>query len=443
MREEEIWRKLKEWLISSDLIDHTSYQEYVKTARFYIKEDNEYWIVLTSGMGKIVIENIAEQLLNEIRNITKEAATLRLLTPEEYNVEEEVRKIKDSSDIKDNYEYSLENFVKGDSNIQAFMASKAVATDLGRKWNPLFIYGDSGLGKTHLIKGIEYFVKTQKSDKDFRVKYTTSEEFGKLVVDIISQGHNSIEQFEKNYEEYDVLLIDDIQFLANRGKTNEIFFRIFNSFINNKKQIVFTSDKYPEELNGFDQRMITRFNSGLSVGITTPDFETAIGIINKELDSQNISITDEAKGYIATYFSSDVRKIKGTINKILFWTIQNNSGELITLEHVTNIFKDIPVVSIGKMNTRKIKDVVAEKFGVTVKMIDGKSRIANLVNARHLAMYLTKILLNHNLSVIGSEFGGKDHTTVINAINNVETKISKDKEYKRMVEQIKKRLSLK
>jgi len=430
MNTNELWDIVKLNLSKKRSITKEVYNRYIEPAELIKINDNQYYLVVNYAVAKNILADATLLMSEIISEQTGNKANIAILTTSEY-------KVKQSEDASKKpikkYAWSFANFVVGPSNNQAFLAAQTVAKADGSRFNPLFIYGNSGLGKTHLLKAIMHSM--QEADPNKKVIYLTSEKFGNEVVEVIQKGYEEIEKFKDNLKTYDVLLIDDVQFLAKKEKTNEIFFTIFNEFVENNKQIAITSDKSPEELNGFDQRMITRFNSGLTVKIEIPDMETAVKIIQKELNDQHgeLNMSHDAVTYLATYFATDVRKIKGVINRLLFIQMSSHEDSNFTLNDIVDIFKGVPSSSFGKLDTKKIKEVVAKNYGVSVKLIDGKTRTANVIIARHVAMYLTKNILNKPLTQIGVDFGGKDHTTVMNAVHKIEKKLDTDKEFNKAI----------
>ncbi|WP_338985099.1 chromosomal replication initiator protein DnaA [Spiroplasma endosymbiont of Diplazon laetatorius] len=437
-----LWKEIKKWLISSDLIEPNVYEEYVKNASIEDLSENQKAIVVSKDLSKYYLENIKSDLKDKISAILGEDISVTFLSKDEFKSEKKINDIiiKKKKNINGK-EFIFDSFIAGKSNSEAYNASKAVINSLGNKWNPLFIYGDSGLGKTHLLKAICNELNTVS--EELIVKYYTSNDFRREILDSLLGGFKEIEQTKNKMSEIDVLLIDDIQFLANSGKTNEIFFDIFNSFIEEGKQIVITSDKFPELLNGFDKRLVSRFNQGLSVKIERPDLDTALKIIEYKTQVSNLKLANDSKKYIASHFGSDVRKIEGIINKIEFKLIQERDtiGEIIELDLIQKMLEDYSYAPGGEITVQKIKDVVAQNYGVTVKSIDAKNKVSNVVTARHVSMYLTNELMKKNFSEIGILFGGKDHTTVINACNKIKKAISEDKIFRATIKKIKKEIT--
>ncbi|ATZ18387.1 chromosomal replication initiator protein DnaA [Williamsoniiplasma somnilux] len=431
-------KDLQNWLSSSDEIDQQIYNDFLATAKFVENKENDYYIVVKSTFGAKMVDPFLPIINKKIKSLIGQNVLLTTLSVEEYKKETKILQAKKNKENTD-YKFSFETFVQGDSNTQAFTAAKTVVKAPGM-FNPLFIYGDSGLGKTHLLKAIKHELKGKNSD--LNCIYVNSDDFGRQVVDVIREGHEKIENFKRKYTEADILLIDDVQFLAKKEKTNEFLFTIFNHYIENGKQLVFSSDKVPDQLNGFDARLITRFNLGLTAPLNALDFLTALSIVEVELEENNLKdkIADDAKEYISKYFANDVRKIKGSIAKINFWIMTNNTGKIVDMSVVTELFKDIPTSNLGILNVKKIKEAVAEKYGISIKLMEGKARVQNIVNARHVAMYLTKDILDHSLAQIGTEFGGKDHSTVISALKKIQAEIAKNKEFKKIIEILKSKI---
>ncbi|WP_425378458.1 chromosomal replication initiator protein DnaA [Spiroplasma endosymbiont of Polydrusus pterygomalis] len=447
MNTKELWIEVKEILSRDESVSPEIYNYYISDTNLYTVSDNNCLITTKSEIAIGVFE---AGLNEKIKNILKK------LTGIEYNISFELEKninkeasvISKIDTLTENnntayYEnYTFENFVRGDSNHEAMQASLAVALDLGKKWNPLFIYGDSGLGKTHLLHAIENKVNEIYKTNN-RVKYLKADEFGKIAMDILNQGHEIIEAFKTSYDIYYCLLIDDIQLLAKRNKTNELFFHIFNSYIEKNKQIVITSDKYPDDLGGFEARIISRFSYGLSIGLDSPDFETALKILEQKLKHQNnLSLfSEESLEFIALNFNSDVRKLEGAIKRLLFLAVMNKkSNEIITLADVEKAFKNAPLQNNEKITPKKIKQIVADNYNITVKATMSKSRVSNVMQARQLAMYFCRTLLDEPFTRIGTEFGGKDHTTVMNSVKKIEAHIGTNKEFKHLVNTIRRKI---
>lgn len=438
---QEIWSKIRQFLQFDETIDPSIFNNYIKNAYIHNILDNHCLIVVDSIFAKeILTKNLTSKIENILEKITKEKNNVIFLQISEIeNKAPEVQNPSTINETKNNFLF--ENFIKGESNNEAYQAALAITIELGKYWNPLFIYGNSGLGKTHLLHAIENeIIKKYKKKKN--ILYLSSDEFGRMVPEILRQNTSEIEKFKNSFNEYDVLLVDDIQFLANRSKTNEIFFHIFNNFVNKQKQIVISADKSPDELYGFEERNISRFQSGLSVGIDSPNFETALVILKEKIKSLNYDpsiFTEETLTYIAHNFSSDVRKLEGALNRLVFYSILYiKPNNLITINDVMKAFKTSSNLTKEKLTAKKIKKIVGDYYNIPNKILNSSTRVKSITNARHIAMYLIKELLNESFVNIGLEFGGKDHTTVINAYNKIKKNMEKSYEFKKIIEGLKK-----
>jgi chromosomal replication initiator protein len=339
--------------------------------------------------------------------------------------------------------YTFDNFVVGPSNQEAHSASLTAALEPGQFYNPLFIYGKSGIGKTHLLHAIGNYVLVKNNKKDMNVYYTSSTDFLDDYMHSVRMG--TIEDFKEKFKIVDVLLIDDIQFLSKKEKTSEMFFNIFNHLINNHKQIVITSDRSPNELRGLEERLVSRFTSGLSVIIQNPEYETSLLILKKKvelLDNLNKKIEDDVLSYVALKYSKDIRQLEGALNRLVFYADSfKKQTKVIDLELAKEALKGLVVnsnlESSTSLNPDKIKMSVADYYKLSVSQMVSSSRLSNITNARHIAMYLIRTLLDLPFVKIGDEFGGRDHSTVINACDKVERMLKTDPNFKQAVDDIK------
>lgn len=349
-----------------------------------------------------------------------------------------VEKYKHYSNLNKNY--TFENFAIGPSNKLAEVSAKAVIESPGKLYNPLFIYGNSGLGKTHLMHAIGNSLE----EKGKKVLYITSEQFKDDYVKIIKMGSNTgtnsdyIDYFKDKYRKLDVLIIDDIQFLSGASKTQEEFFHTFNILYNNGKQIIISSDRSPNDIKLLEDRLKTRFSGGVTVNIGVPDFELRKEILNKKIKAFNVkNIKEEVIDYIATNISDNVRSLEGAIRILLANSLMFNYNE-ITLPMAVEALKD----SINKGTTEKadilrVQRAVADYFKISVDDLKGKKKTANIAFARQIAIYLSHSLLNETLERIGMEFGGKNHSTVIYTCRKIENSILTSPEIKNSIEKIK------
>jgi chromosomal replication initiator protein len=333
-----------------------------------------------------------------------------------------------------NENFTLDLFVVGASNEFAYSAAKAVAAAPGKTdFNPLLIYGRSGLGKTHLLQSIGNHIL--KNDPGSTVIYTSSEEFRMMFVEAIQDG--SIREFSTLFRECDVLLMDDIQFLAGWEKSQEELFHIYNTLHMSRKQIVLTSDVQPSALKGLENRLTSRFQSGLSVDILPPDLEMRVAILNKKAEIWNLSLPEEILYYIGENVPSNIRALEGAIRSIYALAMLRGGGEDITLELAKDALKDtIKPQEISKISIDRIIEKTAAFYGIPVISVLEKNKRKEVAMCRQVAMYISKQLTNHSLKFIGMNFGGRDHSTVIHAVDVVEKLIKSDPEAARDVETI-------
>jgi chromosomal replication initiator protein len=329
----------------------------------------------------------------------------------------------------------------GANNRMAHAASLAVAESPGREFNPLFLCGGVGLGKTHLMQAIGHY--RLEINPEARIYYVSTERFTNDLVTAIRK--DNMQAFREQYREVDVLLVDDIQFIAGKEKSHEVFFNIFNELVNHKKQIVLTSDRSPSEIKGLEERLISRFASGLSVGLDSPEFETSLAILKFRLEKQSVDpnfVSDESLAYIATNFSKDVRNLEGALNRLLFYSINFSNGNMVDLKTAINAFKgSSSAQDKNEVTVSKIKRVVSDYYGLTKQQLISNSRTKNIASARHISMYLCRKMLDLPFVKIGEEFGKRDHSTVINACEKVEISIKKDLNYRQALLELEKMIS--
>lgn len=325
------------------------------------------------------------------------------------------------SDIKSQYTFT--NFVQGDNNQFAKAAALAVSDNLGELYNPLFIFGGPGLGKTHLLNAIGN--KVFADNPQARIKYVSSETFINEFLEHLRL--NDMETFKKTYRNLDLLLIDDIQSLRNKASTQEEFFHTFNALHEKNKQIVLTSDRNPDYLDNLEERLVTRFKWGLTSEITPPDFETRIAILRNKCENYPYEFTDDTLSYLAGQFDSNVRDLEGALKDI---------NLLATMRQLSEITVDVAAEAIRSRKQtnpqnqvipiERIQSEVGNFYGVSLKELKGAKRVQHIVHARQVAMYLARELTDNSLPKIGKEFGNRDHTTVMHAYNKIKTMLAED-----------------
>lgn len=340
--------------------------------------------------------------------------------------------------------YTFDNFIVGESNKFAKATSLAVAEQPGFMYNPLFIYGSSGLGKTHLMHAIGNYIYKATHKK---VLYVTSEKFVDDFLNIYRKNKDdnnfeTVEKFKRKYREIDVLMIDDIQYLEIASKTQQEFFNTFNELHCNNKQIIISSDRSPDDLKKLEERLRTRFNWGLTIDILPPDFKLRMDIIDKKIEGHDMAkpFPQEVKEYIASNCTSDIRKLEGAITRVFAYaTIMNGSD--ITLDLTVEALKDYFVKSIiSKSKVEQVQQLVASNYNITVEEMKSKKRVSNIAVPRQIAMYICRTVLEESLPKIGIEFGGKDHTTVMHSVDKIKREIKNDanleKEINKIINQI-------
>ncbi|MEW6727471.1 MAG: chromosomal replication initiator protein DnaA [Bacillota bacterium] len=327
-----------------------------------------------------------------------------------------------------NPRYTFDSFVVGNSNRFAHAASQAVAEAPARAYNPLFIYGGVGLGKTHLMHAIGHYI-LQKSGY-LRVSYVTSEKFTNELINSIRDDQTA--QFRARYRSIDILLIDDIQFLAGKERTQEEFFHTFNTLYEAAKQIVVSSDRPPKEIPTLEERLRSRFEWGLITDIQPPDLETRVAILRKKAQAEAITVPDETLLYIADRIQSNIRELEGAFNRVVAFATLTNAE--ITSEMAAQVLKDIvPPKKPRQINCTLIQEIVADYFRLRPDELKAKRRTRNVAFPRQVAMYLVRELTDLSLPKIGQEFGGRDHTTVLHACEKIAEELTRDQSLQDLV----------
>ncbi|PIJ49561.1 chromosomal replication initiation protein DnaA [Erwinia sp. OLTSP20] len=313
-----------------------------------------------------------------------------------------------------NTKHNFDNFVEGKSNQLARAAARQVADNPGGAYNPLFLYGGTGLGKTHLLHAVGNGIVARKPNA--RVVYMHSERFVQDMVKALQ--NNAIEEFKRYYRSVDALLIDDIQFFANKERSQEEFFHTFNALLEGNQQIILTSDRYPKEINGVEDRLKSRFGWGLTVAIEPPELETRVAILMKKADENDIRLPGEVAFFIAKRLRSNVRELEGALNRVI--ANANFTGRAITIDFVREALRDLLALQEKLVTIDNIQKTVAEYYKIKIADLLSKRRSRSVARPRQMAMALAKELTNHSLPEIGDAFGGRDHTTVLHACRKIE-----------------------
>ena len=426
-----------------------SYDTWFSETKLDKIDNNKAFIIVSMPIQKKHLsENYSDLIKKQFREIYGNEVELEfILEEDDYEKEEKkiIRKDKKqekevvNSNLRSNY--TFDSFVVGSSNKFAHAAALSVAENPGSMYNPLFIYGNSGLGKTHLMQAIGNYIVKNSNNK---VLYVTSEQFKDDYVNIIKKDDNGtnlsyIDYFKEKYRSIDVLIIDDIQFLAGSSKTQHEFFNTFNDLFNNSKQIIISSDRSPDDLKLLEDRLRTRFCWGLTVNIFPPDFELRKEILIKKIRGSDFEedIPEEVIQYMASNIGTSVRQLEGAINRLLAYsTIMG--GLPITLDLAIEALKDFISKGMGDNNDiTRIQRIVAEYFQISVEDIKSKKRAANITFPRQIAMYLCRNVTDESFPKIGMEFGGKDHSTVMHSVEKIEKEIKNNKELEKIIEKLK------
>ncbi len=375
---------------------------------------------------ELFAREIANRLLDKILQALKTAETgvssIKLTvgdSDKDYlHANSEAEPLLESS-MEINPRYTFDSFVVGSSNKFLYSAAKAVAEDPGKNYNPLFIYGGTGLGKTHIMHAIANHVK--KENPNTNVLYATCEKFTTDLITIIRQGKGSAsssQEFRNRYRNVDVLIIDDVQFLANKEATQEEFFHTFNELYSQEKQIILSADCHPSQIATLSERLKTRFEGGLMAQVLSPDIETKIAILQRKAEERKYIINTEVATYLAENSSSDVRSLEGLLNKVIFASLLHESPITVPLA-MEAIKQSVSSENKEVMTTTNVINIVCNFYNVTKSDIIGKKRNKEVVEPRQICMYLMTELLSVPLMTIGQAMGGRDHTTVIHARDKV------------------------
>ena len=466
MNTELLWSKFLTEV--KDDLTSLSFDTWFKDTQLYELDAGKAFIIVPMPIHKKhLADNYSDLILSHLNDITGTNFELVFLLKEEAEKREKEKK-KIESEKQDNIvdisipnesfedvgvphnhyqsnlksEYTFDNFIVGNSNKFAHAAALSVAENPGNMYNPLFIYGNSGLGKTHLMHAIGNYI-TKNSNR--RVLYVTSDQFIQDFIGINKKDEkgtnfNYIDFFKNKYRNIDVLIIDDIQFLGGATQTQQEFFHTFNSLYDDSKQIIISSDRSPDDLKLLEDRLRTRFCWGLTVNIFPPDFTLRTEILKKKIIAGNLEkeIPNDVVEYIASNIGTDVRQLEGSINRLIAYSAMMGGAE-ITLDLAIEALKDFISKGLGEKNdVQRIQKIVSEYFQITVEDIRSKKRSSNISFPRQIAMYLCRTMTNESFPKIGTEFGGKDHTTVMHSVLKIEKEIKVNKDLANIIEKLKK-----
>lgn len=429
------WQELKN-SYKNDL-NPASYDAWVGTAKPLSLAHNQLTIEVTSDLHKRYWEkHLAAKIVEIGFKVTGDEIMPLFVTPDEAPPvsiveKEEPPKMETTKRAMLNPKYTFDTFVIGKGNQMAHAAALVVAEEPGSIYNPLFFYGGVGLGKTHLMHAIGH--QMLAINPQAKVKYVSSETFANDFINSIK--NKTSEEFRQEYRKVDLLLVDDIQFFADKEATQEEFFHTFENLYNDNKQIVLTSDRLPNEIPKLQERLVSRFAWGLSVDITPPDLETRTAILRKKAQAENLEIPDDTLSYIAGQIDSNIRELEGALVRVQAFATMNSAD--ITTSIAADALKSLKGTSNSQLSISKIQDEVAKFYHIQLKDLKGKKRVKTIVVPRQIAMYLAREMTESSLPKIGAEFGGKDHTTVIHAHEKISQLMKSDSNIQQEIAEIK------
>ena len=445
MDNSKLWNSFLE-RIKNEVTPITYQTWFADTKIAYIK-DNIVTIAVPMHVHKTMLSQSYNELIEEVfTEISGSNLKFNYLTNEEL----EQLSIDDNPKVEEthisNFEsnlisnYTFDNFIVGSSNRFAQRTALAVAEKPGQMFNPFFLYGNSGLGKTHLMHAIgNYAAKHNKS----KVLYVTSEKFVEDFIGINRKSHDennydNVKLFKKKYRDVDILIIDDIQYLSNALKTQDEFFNTFTELYTQKKQIIISSDRSPDDLKLLEERLRTRFTWGMSIDIKPPDFELRMNIIEKKIEEKmiDVNVDKDVKEYIANNCTTNIRKLEGAITRVIAYATMFKGGNInldLAHEALKGFFSE---TIVSKNKVQQVQQLVAKNYNITVDDLKSKRRVATVAFPRQVAMYICRKELNESFPKIGIEFGGKDHTTVMHSVVKIEKLLKKQPELQQVINKI-------
>jgi chromosomal replication initiator protein len=442
----QLWDRVLERL-QTKINDRHIFDSFFNDTYIHAIEANEIKVVVSSGLASNLLSTkYVDVLALTVAEITQTNFKLVFVQKGdlEKNTKAPEKKPSFFASSFVNRKYTFDNFVVGTSNREAHQAAVLIASNPGKlfNYNPLFIYSQSGLGKTHLLHAIGNYVR--ENAPSLKVLYITTDDFVDEFIKYVS-GEKDSDNMKDFFKAIDVLMVDDIQFLSEKVKTEEMFFHIFNHLVNAGKQIILTSDRHPSEIRGVESRLVTRFNSGLTMNITVPDLPTRVAILKKKIEANGLDITyfdEEVFHFFAERFSNNVRELEGALNRLVFYVINIKQTKHITMAIAIESVQPLigSGVLVSSLTENRIINTVADYYNLTSQQLTGRIRTNQIAMARHIAMYLIRTLLDVPFLKIGALFGGKDHSTVMNAVKKVEKSLKVDEAIATAVDQLEKRL---
>ena len=429
-------------------ISEVSFNTWIKPLEVYGVDGDILYILVPAVQMTLnyIAKKYSLPLKVVIAELTGIEYDIKFILPEQAssiqtNTNKEKKKIPSQSAEKSNLNpnYTFETFVVGSNNRFAQSAALAVAESPGESYNPLYIYGGPGLGKTHLMHSIGHFIL--EGNPHAKVLYVTSEDFTNEVIDSIRSGNASaMNRFREKYRAIDVLMVDDVQFIIGKESTQEEFFHTFNALHSAGKQVILTSDKPPKEMETLEERIRSRFEWGLMADIGVPDYETRMAILRKKTEADDMDLSDDILNYIANNIKSNVRELEGALNKLLAYS--NLEKTPITMEiAVKELHNIITPNKPREITPQLIIEVVSEHFQISLDQMISKNRSNNIARPRQIAMYLCKTMTDIPLDSIGALLGGRDHSTIIHGINKIGDEYEANPQTKSLIETIKKKIN--
>ncbi len=435
-----LWEKVLNKL--EMLVSAVSFDLWLKTIEILDYSNSNLVLVATTSFAKNqILKNHHNQLKDAIETVFGNKVSFEILDPNQKESylkknQSEEKKIKQKNEPNlFNEKYTFDNFVVGKSNQFVYAAARAVAENPGEKFNPLFIYGGVGLGKTHILNAIGNYIQQHSPEK--KILYGTCDKFTNDYIDSLYSGKEKANiLFREKYRNLDVLMIDDIQFLSNKTSTQEEFFNTFNELYQKNKQIIISSDRPPKEIATIEERLRSRFASGLIQDIQAPDFETKIAILKKKIELEHYNIDEEVLHFIAEKINTNIREMEGLLSKVYFYATLVGK-KVATIEDAREVFKDEQNIQKEQISPNLILSKVCSYFGITEEEITGKKKNKEIVEPRMIAIYLINEILDIPLISIGKIFGGRDHTTIIHARDKITSELKTNNKTRTIVNEIK------
>ncbi len=422
---ETLWKKFLD--LSRIRFDPFSFETWIKPINIKKYENNNLVLVVPNDFFKDwILENYYEQINSIFNELTEQNINLSFEVIKKEKKEEHHEIFHPKLINK----YTFENFITGPSNEFAYAASQAVVNNIGGLYNPLLIYSNVGLGKTHLIMAIGHEV--YRKDRNINILYFRAVDFMNELITCIR--FQKMHEFREKFKSADLLLVDDIQFIAGKDTTQEEFFNTFNMLYEMKKQIIITSDKFPKQIPNIEDRLKNRFEWGLTVDIQPPEYETRIAILKNKAKYHKIDLPDDIADYIAENINNNIREMEGALIKILAYC--SLTKKKLTLDVAKSQLTDFIQKKNNVLTVENIQKIVADYFQIKLSDIKSQKKLKNIAIPRHIAIYLCRKHTNSSLNEIGSKFGGKDHSTVLHSINKVTKLIEENIEIKKTVENI-------